>query len=100
LLAARALPRWRSRAIGPRLLPVTPASAATNRCRTEASSSRGPASKPVDLAAVAFRWLALPQRFELRHRFTLFRQLQPQLPAPLGLPIQSLRHRGRAAHLT
>ena len=57
------------------------------------------ASKPVDFTAIAFRWLALPQRFEMRHRFALFRQLEPQLPARVGLAVERLRNRRRAAHL-
>src|ERR1017187_3049853 len=56
--------------------------------------------KPVDFTAIAFRWLAFPQRFEMRHRFALFRQLQPQLPAGLCLTVERLRNRRRAAHLT
>ncbi len=35
----------------------------------------------------------------MRHGFTLFRQLRPQLPARIRLTIQRLRDRGRASHL-
>ena len=44
---------------------------------SSSSASRGLRStpKPVDFTAIAFRWLAFPQRFEMRHRFALFRQL-------------------------
>src|SRR5437016_8302708 len=36
----------------------------------------------------------------MRHRFALFRQLQPQLPARLCLTRERLRNRRRTAHLT
>ena len=31
--------------------------------------------KPADFTAIALRWLALPHRFEMRHRLALFGQL-------------------------
>src|ERR1035438_2544292 len=58
------------------------------------------APQPVDFAAIAFRWLAAPQPFEMRRRLALFRQLQPYLPARLRLTVKRLRNRRRAAHLT
>ena len=51
------------------------------------------------MTAVAFGWLAFPQGFEMRHRFALFRQLQPQLPARLCLTVERLRNCRRAARL-
>src|SRR5437016_13050417 len=36
----------------------------------------------------------------MRHRFALFRQLQPQRPALLCLTVERLRNRRRTAHLT
>src|ERR1022692_4541616 len=54
----------------------------------------------VDFTAIALGWPAFAQRFEMRHDFALFRQLQAQLPASLCLPVERLRHRRGAAHLT
>src|SRR5437879_3610972 len=58
------------------------------------------ASKPADFAAIAFRRLAFPQRFEMRHQLAFFRQLKPQLTARLSLTVERLCNRRRAAHLT
>ena len=55
--------------------------------------------KLVDFTAIAFRWLAFPERFAMRHGFALFGQFQPQLPARLRLAVERLRNRSRAAHL-
>lgn len=57
-------------------------------------------AKPVDYTAIALRRLAFPQRFEMRHGFALFRQLQPQLTARLCLTVERLGNRRWAAHLT
>lgn len=56
------------------------------------------AANPFEFPPVAFRRPAF-RRFKMRHRFTLFRPLDPQLAARLRLLIQRLRHRRRPAHL-
>ena len=56
-------------------------------------------TEPIKFAAIAFRWFAFPRRFVMRHRFSFFRQFQPQFPARLRLAIERLRDRCRAAKL-
>ena len=48
--------------------------------------------QPLDFTAVALRRLAFPPRFGMRHRLALGRQLEPQLPARLGLAVERLRN--------
>jgi hypothetical protein len=62
-------------------------------------SERSSSAKPIEPAAVALRWPASLQRFEMRRRLTLLCQLQPQLPARLRLTVERLRDSQRAAHL-
>src|SRR5947209_803657 len=56
-------------------------------------------SEADDFAAVAFRWPAGAGRIEILHCPALFCGLQAQLAALLGLAVEGLSNRGRAAYL-
>ena len=67
------------------------------RSRSVAWSCSTP--KSVEFTAIALRWPAFTQRFEMQHRFTLLCHLQPQLLARLCLVVERLRNRRWAAHI-
>jgi len=58
------------------------------------------APKAVEFAAIALRWSAFPRRFEMQRRLSLFRQLQTQFVARLGLTVQCLRNYCGSPHFT
>src|SRR5450755_2619778 len=58
-----------------------------------------PAPELDNPAAIAFRWPARGQLFELSHRLTFSRHLQSQFTAFFRLVVKGLRNRSRAAHL-
>lgn len=69
------------------------------RIRSSRSFAAGeaPASELDDLSAIAFRWSASGQLFELLHRPALGRHFQTQFVAGLSLAVKRLGHRSRAA---
>src|SRR6266851_6511887 len=56
--------------------------------------------KPINLPPIPLRWSASLHPFELHHRLTLLRHLQPQHFTSLRLTIKRLRNRRRPTHLT
>lgn len=55
------------------------------------------AAKPVQFAPVALGWSTRTEGFKPGQRLPLFRRLEPQFLAFLGLPVKRLRYSGRAA---
>ncbi len=55
------------------------------------------ATKPIQLAPVAFGRLPFRNRLELRHGFAFFSEFAAEFAAFLGLAIEGLRHGGRSA---